>query len=176
MQLPTLEYLKKNNTLIHYFGLGFIQIKIGPCLRYHFYTKELPATVEGVHNHRYSFNSTILKGQLNQYIYFPGPGSSHELFNVSCNPDEPNPEGRELIDLGDSRVTTILTKGSRYTLNHQVFHKVTADFDTITEINCGNPRKRFAQVIEPVGKKRTCPFANPRKPDELWELVSEMLK
>lgn len=63
-QYLNIDYLKKNHTKIHGFGLGFIQIKLGEVFRLHIYTKEIALTTqdEEIHNHRYDFKSTVLKG------------------------------------------------------------------------------------------------------------------
>jgi hypothetical protein len=49
-----LNDLKEKCKMIHYFGLGFIQIKIDDTYRLHFYTNKLPKILheEEVHNYR----------------------------------------------------------------------------------------------------------------------------
>lgn len=81
-----LDYLKSHCTLIHYFGLGFVQLKLRDGRRMHFYTESLPAIVgdDDVHNHRYDFTSQVLSGYLVQHIYRVVPGDTHTLEQESC--------------------------------------------------------------------------------------------
>lgn len=100
--LPTVEFLKDNCEKIHYFGLGFVQLKMkNPKIRYHFYNKELSrlTPTEEIHNHRYAFESRILAGELDQIIYNVikcGPDqATHTLRPVSCDPKKPVPKSAD---------------------------------------------------------------------------------
>ena len=64
-----IDQLIKNYYKIHFFGLGFIQVKVSDSTRYHFYHKDLPAFTDHPHNHRYNFTSTCLKGRLKHNLY-----------------------------------------------------------------------------------------------------------
>ncbi len=44
-----IDYLIKNHTIIQYFGLGFIQIKINENVRFHFYHKDILVTTDDTH-------------------------------------------------------------------------------------------------------------------------------
>ncbi len=72
--------------MIHYFGLGFIQLKINFETRMHFYSPELPQITsnEDVHNHRYDFESCVLKGELEQELFHVINGDTHLREQESC--------------------------------------------------------------------------------------------
>jgi hypothetical protein len=167
--------LRETAQKIHYFGLGFIQVKMDETTRYHFYTSKLPAIVsdEEVHNHRYDFRSTILKGELNQWTYQFVVGSGNYVKErESCSQAEIDPcpvDGRLQYVSSQS-----LTKGSIYHIDHRVFHHVAAYMDTITKVVRSDYQKPFAEVIRPKGVKRVCPFSMTVPDSKLWEIVEEM--
>lgn len=171
----TLESLKKHCTLIHYFGLGFIQVKLGDRYRIHFYTDKLPAIIseEEIHNHRYDFTSHILYGTFTQKIYQVISGTTHTCENESCT------EGVTSTTPPDACGIRLLTHetytaGSRYTINHPTFHTV-ASSNAITLLDRGPHVKAFAQVIRPVNTPKTCPFSKKVPEAELWRIVDELL-
>ena len=171
----TIESLKKHCTLIHYFGLGFIQIKLGEQYRIHFYTNALPAIIsaEEIHNHRYDFTSHILHGTFSQKLYQLVPGTSHTIEDESCtegvmSTEPAQPCGVQLI------CEETYIAGSWYQISHTTFHTVTAN-NAITLLNRKPYAKKFAQVIRPVNTPKTCPFSKKIPESELWSIVAQLL-
>lgn len=174
--IPYLDFgwLKANHQMIHYFGLGFIQLKINNYTRMHFYHPTLkPIVAEGVHNHRYSFGSLILKGELKQSIFAKVPGDTHICEQESCKEGAcveaaGTPCGLEFLVHNQYR------EGSQYTINHSTFHQVESPFG-ITLLNRTEYKKELAEVIRPVGAEKVCPFSHKVEEDKLWDIVKEML-
>lgn len=176
--LPNIDDLKRRHSLIHYFGLGFIQIKMESAWqRFHFYTISLPYKKEGIHNHRYSFKSRVLRGSLINTIWNVVSGDTHIERSVSCKAGE---EGKKVVgqyrSLDSFAVIHNLQEGSEYTMNYRTFHQVESPMGGITEVNPGTVMQQFAQVVDPINAAPECPFANPGKPDDLWQIVDSMLK
>ncbi len=172
----SVEVLKAQCKLIHYFGLGFIQLKVSDSRRYHFYTKELPPIVpeEDIHNHRYDFRSIILAGSLCQEIYQLLPGDRYVCEDESCKaevkaPSKPSPCTIGLLS------RHIYTAGSEYFIRHQTFHKVKAYGDCITQIDRTDYKKEYAQVVRPVNEIAVCPFSQKIEESRLWEIVGRMI-
>lgn len=174
------EYLKSNVQKIHFFGLGFIQVKMNDKERYHFYSPELTAFVppEEIHDHRYGFMSTVLKGSLSQDIYgfeVSPRETDYELRYVSCDPEYKAPTEKcfvnpELL----SRVH--LNRGSQYTLSEKSFHKVLPiACNTITYLQRENKIKPFARVISSA-KEEVCPFSKDLPEEELWTWVKRIIE
>lgn len=184
MSYLDIDWLRTNHTLIHYFGLGFIQVKLGPSERMHFYVPGLEPIVprEDVHNHRYDFDSSIMRGSLTQELYsfvpsrWPfGPLGDHMIEEVSC---EEGAERRTLSGTFDVALSSMHTylEGSSYFISHDQFHRVTpGNRGCITLVRRSGYRKPLAQVIKPVGGPSVCPFARKIPEDELWELVAQAL-
>lgn len=175
--LLTIDYLKANHTKIHWFGLGFIQIKIDNRTRYHFYTTKYSSIVgdSEAHNHRYNFTSYVLKGSLVNIVYQFVPNSLglYVKRQESCNPDlkvqEPTEVVGDLIELG-------YFNNDSYSLNHHTFHKAFVNSDTITRVVRGDYKKDLADVVSLKFDKPVCPFSKQVPEAELWEIVEEMLK
>lgn len=80
------EFLKKNHTKIHYWGLGFIQVKVGKDVNYHFFLEDLPVTFnsETPHNHMRDFYSTVLFGVLEETLYEVTEGTGCKIEPNRC--------------------------------------------------------------------------------------------
>ena len=168
------NYLKENCSLIHYFGLGFVQLKMkNPQERYHFYnSKHLQPFCENPHNHRYDFQSEILAGRLTQTFYAVECGITHIKEYESCNKDKKC----DLESTGCSIVQTsqhLYNPGSKYFIGHRQFHTVQADY-CITKLTRADHEVEFAEVIRAKTEEKKCPFSLKISEVELWKIVEEM--
>lgn len=175
---PVLEmdWLRGNCKSIHYFGLGFIQLKIDRRSRIHFYTPELPPTTpeEDIHNHRYNFRSTILKGSLHQECFrIKEGGYSHIREFESCREGVCSVHPPSFCDVERIFASTHAA-GTSYSIDHEVFHRVSAE-ECITRIDRGDYAKEFAEVIRPSGERKVCPFAKKVPEDRLWSIIESMI-
>jgi len=170
------DWLKSNCRLIHYFGLGFIQLKLNDAERMHFYTEELPSIMpeEEVHNHRYDFVSQILMGELKQELFEVVPGNTHVLWKESCNVDKPVAEAGVPCGL-KPKTWHIYRAGSAYGIGHETFHRVGAK-RCITLIRRSGYCKDLAEVVRQVGADKVCPFSKPIHESTLWRIVQEMVR
>ena len=171
----TIDWLKNNHQMIHYFGLGFIQLKINDDTRVHFYTHKLPSImpVEEVHNHRYDFSSYIRKGVLGYSLFVPVDGDEYTMKSVSCDPDKPAPDDAKPCEM-KCITSGYYTEGAHYHLNKDTFHRVYSPNEAITEVWRNRNRREFAQVIGHKDKE-VCPFGKQVPEKELWEIVESML-
>ncbi len=176
MNYLDVKWLKANHQMIHYFGLGFIQLKIDQKHRMHFYTGELPAIVseEDIHNHRYDFTSRVLMGVLEQEFFAITDGDTHVLEKESCKEGVcADTDGKTC---GVTLLTTQITHGPRssYTVDHRTFHRVRGT-NCITLLERGEYKKELAEVVRPVGGPKVCPFSLKVPESELWDIVEDML-
>jgi uncharacterized protein YlzI (FlbEa/FlbD family) len=175
-----INYLKENCTQIHSFGLGFIQIKLGEINRVHIYCKEAGLTTqeEEIHNHRYDFESMVLKGELENKIYQVehNPAGLYQQINESCNPNVPKDIVPVIVNEPKMIAQFITSVGKKYFLNKDTFHRVQALEDTITVLTRGPVVKEQAQVVSRIDQELICPFSVNLPEDKLWELVREKIK
>ena len=174
-----INYLQKHCTKIHAFGLGFIQIKLGEKERVHVYTPEVTLTSdeEEIHNHRYDFKSTVLKGSLKNKIYkiSPSDKGTFTLVDEACNPDVPKSKNQILVlkPLLISEFTT--TANYSYFLDKDTFHQVQAEKGTITLVERGPVIKDMAQIVFSNKQIPTCPFSVNLEESQLWDIVRSHL-
>jgi hypothetical protein len=171
-----IDWLKANHQMVHYFGLGFIQLKMNHQDRLHFYTSELPPTVpeEDVHNHRYCFTSTILKGYFRQELFRVVEGDTHLREQETC---------KEGVCAGSTPVSCSLllasshlyAVGGQYFIDHDTFHRVEAQ-NCITLLIRGEYKKELAEVIRLRGQVKVCPFSQKVPTERLWEIIESMVK
>jgi hypothetical protein len=172
--------LKEYCSEIHFFGLGFIQVKLGATFRMHFYNSNLPAIVdlEEIHNHRYNFHSKVMAGTFRQIMYSVerNPGSEDTEFVLeeeSCKQDVkvmslPKPVAIHKIS------EQTYTAGSSYFVDHTLFHQVQANF-AITFLRRESIMKDNAEVIRKRNAEKICPFSKKIPDAKLWEIVEQML-
>jgi hypothetical protein len=181
-RLLNIDWLRATEAEPHWFGLGFVQLKLNSEERLHFWHPDYCPTVseDEVHDHRYTFNSDILKGSLTHYIFdwepatLMNPGLSHEMIYVSCEKDKPAPVKIQYGHLHDIGFQT-LTVGSSYTFLQGRFHRTAIYEPTVTYVCREEPVTEFARVIRPIGSKSVCPFSNDMSTEELWDIINETL-
>lgn len=173
------NFLKKHAKKIHFFGLGFIQIKLSDSQRLHIYTDKLKGTVseEDIHNHRYDFRSHILKGTLTQHMYsvVGGFGGDYILTQESCNPDNKADKPLKFVVTILPLGSQTMVSGSTYSTDHSVFHRVQST-DAITLITRSEYKKEFADVVIPKEQEPVCPFSANVSEEELWAIVKDRLE
>jgi hypothetical protein len=174
----SVDWLRANATKAHFFGLGFIQVKLDDLHRVHFYHRDIPAFVEEPHDHRYDFVSTVLRGCLQNQIWKIAPGDDHEVSFESCQQGgstSPN----TTVRAGVTRFGSFDTHaGSGYHMSSMTFHTVHPLFEhgpVITSIKRELPTATLARVIRKVGAAPVCPFSRPMPDDELWQIVRDCI-
>ena len=171
----SVEYLKTLGTP-HYFGLGFIQLKLNKHERIHFYHPELMPIVdeEEIHDHRYAFTSHIVKGSLTNEIFscetmlFSDIG----MYEVSCSMED---EGKPPYFLKEVEINKVcefsLNEGSDYFLTADAFHRIKYHEPTITYLTRGEVIKDYARIIKPLDAPDVCPFSKKMEQKELWDII-----
>lgn len=174
-----IDFLKQHHSKIHFFGLGFVQLKLDANMRMHFYHPELMPIVgeEEIHNHRYDFISTILAGKLHQqkyHVHFDIT-AAHEMVYESCTAGEevdPQPVSVMVRPVGGLQTYTC---GESYTIHHNEFHTVDAEF-AITRLYRGAIQHRYASVVRPKNAEKVCPFSKTLSDSECWQIIEDCLK
>lgn len=182
--LPTLEALRASGATPHYFGLGFIQLKLNEAERLHFWVPEWP-TIPGaeheLHDHRYDFESTVLCGTLVHELYAvgalmpaPEPGAL-EVVAVSCTPDA----AQAPHALGFAHPMRIgrftVPAGSTYALGHEAVHRSWVEGPTVTRVRRGAQVKAMARVLREPGSAHVCPFSLPYTAEDCWARMAQLL-
>jgi hypothetical protein len=169
----SIDFLKKNNQRLYYFGLGFIQLKLTDNHRVHFYTDQLDNNTDSIHNHRYDFSSKILKGTFCNKIFNQVKGSDYVLVNESCNPDIDAPEEKETCSVIEISKIEYRTNDI-YQMDHKKFHQVSSKY-AVTILERSDYKQEFAQIIYKKGEERNCPFKIKNEDSVLWEIIRSML-
>jgi hypothetical protein len=173
-----LDWLKRNYQMIHYFGLGFIQLKLNDRERLHFYTDKIGKTVEEeeLHNHRYNFVSTVIRGSFMQQIYeidFQSNCSPYILTQETCKSDDKREFPKTECNISHVFTGQYFTKDSYY-INHNTFHKVIST-NAITHVKRSEYKKEFADVVYKKGKSIVCPFSVKMTDEELFDIIHDIL-
>lgn len=170
--------LRASGAKPHWFGLGFIQLKLDADTRVHFWHPELTADTpeEELHDHRYRFNSHILVGGITheEWHLDPAADGDHEMVLVSCQPGkeaDPKPVGRGWLRQGS---TYTMAAGSEYVFSETGFHRIRAS-RAVTFLERGPVVKEYANVIRPLGSPTVCPFSKSVPESKLWDCIADLL-
>jgi hypothetical protein len=162
----------------HWFGLGFIQLKLNHVQRIHFWHPGLVADLpdEELHDHRYNFTSHILKGQLTNEVwqFVTADTGTLELITVSCTPgasEEPVAISRGFTVMLASHT---MQAGDHYRMHMDTLHRIRASH-AITLLERDAITKDLARVVRNPAMTFVCPFAAPKPVDELWELIKDCI-
>lgn len=182
MPYMDIDWLKSHGAEPHWFGLGFIQLKINDVDRMHFYP-DLPGYKpfvgpDEIHDHRYGFTSRVLKGTVinTTYDYEVVPYGTMKMSLVSCEAGSGNDPDEyiavEVQQIGKS----VLCAGSSYEIAKGVFHTFEGK-NAITHLRrSADDMAHYARVIRPADTSIICPFSEPKPVSELWEVIREMVK
>jgi len=173
-----IDWLRSKGAEPHWFGLGFIQLKLDAYERMHFWHPDLTADIneEELHDHRYAFRSAILVGSLTheEWLFEHSPEGDHEMVLVSCKPGQeapPEPIGRGWLKPGN---TYTMAAGSHYAFSEHGFHRIRAR-KAVTLLTRGPVVKDHARVIRPSGTASACPFSRTIPEDKLWGYIEDLL-
>lgn len=171
------EALREHCEMIQYFGLGFVQVKISPVDRFHYYHPSLLATVdpEAIHNHRYNFRSFVMRGALHQELFQIIEGDEYVITDESCSPDAHETE--TLRRVGALMTASFATPaGEGYFLHYSQMHRVRAAGKTVTWLARTLPYcQQMAQVLTPTNAPKVCPFKTDLSVDSLWDIVIDTI-
>jgi hypothetical protein len=180
-KVTNLEWLWENKQLVHYFGLGFIQLKLSPSERVHFYTTELNKTVgdEEIHDHRYDFVSTIVKGRFSQTIYdvnIVGMDKTytHLISEETCSTEKQD-DPALWCATAEPFYHSFYEPGQSYFMDSSTFHTVEAEHGTVTYLRRTDYKKKLANVVRPVGQPLVCPFSVKLTEDEIFDHLKQIL-
>jgi hypothetical protein len=179
----TIDKLKSYGADPAYFGLGFIQLKMTPNERIHFYHNELPILAEEPHNHRYGFYSYILNGQFEQTLYHvpraTAYSGTHIMSQEDCSIAKSPSSADEMSAYHHVIVKEIFCglyqAGDVYRIEADTFHTVTGINNAITYLVRDEPHKKFAQVVREIDAEHVCPFSQPIPSSQCWDMIEEML-
>ena len=176
-KLLDIDHLRLTGCQPKWFGLGFIQLKLDPLHRMHFWHPELgpddPAFVEEYHDHRYDFNSRVLVGEITNHLATiqTDESADHDLYQVCCSGG-----GQELL-VGvrltpTGEFTTVA--GHEYFLHRDTFHRVAVN-NCVTIQTRGPDLKDKARVVQERARPSANPFASHIETDRLWEYIADLL-
>jgi hypothetical protein len=176
--------LQNRAEMAHFFGLGFIQVKVSPSQRYHFYHQDLPSFVDNPHDHRYDFVSKVLKGCLKTTVWQEGIDGIEGSLSYQCAVEFSacTPEGQAEVPEGrDSYVVKRAVfethAPSTYFFPHDWHHQVDPDFNVgscITKVTkLTEHLKDFAKVF--ILNREACPYSKKLNEAELWNYVERCI-
>lgn len=168
-------------------GLGFIQVQLEGNQRLHVWHPDLPRRkcyeFSAIHDHRFSFTSTVLVGEMRNLRYLPAyrPDGTHMTY-LHEGPRTPKggrpwtPDGRvDLVQVGEDHIAP----GGSYRTPKYEFHQTTAlgDGIVVTLMRKLDEGTQGAHSTCLVGVEPDVDFDRFQVSDEdLWKVVTEALR
>ena len=171
--------LKQTGAEPSWFGLGFVQLKLSPEQRMHFWHPELASNMpeEELHDHRYGFTSKVVRGELTNHLFNfrPNHEGDYMCTTVSCDPsvqapNHPSPRGN-IEPVGSFTIP----EGGSYSLPKGAFHKTVATRAATLLTRPADHHEPFAHVLRLIDGQAVCPFSDPKPTAKLWEIIDDVL-
>lgn len=180
----TVDALHKAGGKPYYMGLGIVKIFLpsdtDTWLCYHFYSDHTEILVDGIHDHKFSFNSKVLKGAIRNWIYhytISEEETDFMLYQQECRPNAELTVIHENID--PIEVCTFnVVKGQEYNLNSETLHRI--EIETSKVITCVTPLEKYfvkpeSNRIGDKNKMDSCGYSSPKSNKVCWEIVDYTL-
>ena len=175
----TVDELRALDGRPHYMGLGVIKHMFRGNRAYHFYSDKTLAIVEDIHEHRFGFTSTVIKGELKNYIYEidgTDPNSTLQVERGECTAGAERNIIQSNINLIEACTFTTLPSQS-YHIEYTTLHKVeciTPKVITLLTKELPN-RQTNPRFITDTANPSVCAFSEPKTEAECWELIEYTL-
>ncbi len=168
-------------------GNGFIQVPLSDAVRMHVWHPECPRQKidTSVHDHRFSFTSTVIRGALENIRYcqvepYPGVKQSWKVYT----PGDVT-AGQEPYSLYDTGHRVLCSKhppylvvaGETYSMDSQVFHRTVprSEFVVTVMVKTRVLYQFPSRVLVPEGVEPDNDFSREDDQAFLWTLVREAL-
>ena len=161
-------------------GLGFIWLNKSPRERWNFYHPTLtPVVVDEYHNHRTSFESTVIKGRLfnKRGIIVVGKQVMRTIDCITYLKKGESPDFPVIRDdIGIHEFETeIVEEGESYFMDSRDMHKAWVEEPTITKLVRKRAEETPGMAVYDINKSPLCPIANFVTPEEkCWEIIKEI--
>ena len=170
----TVDELRERGGYPHYLGLGVIKCRIGADESYHFYSDRAPVLVNQIHDHRFGFTSTVLKGRLKNTIY---------------NTDGQDPNSTLQIERGECKKDAervVITPNAKFVKACEFFTSAGESYyiayDSLHQVEYLTPKIITHLFKEPITQveprfvvdttvPRVCAMSEPKTQDECWEII-----
>ena len=172
--------LRASGAVPHWFGLGFVQLKLDETTRVHFWSPSHGQITpeDELHDHRYGFVSKVVAGSMVHEVWNwePRDDGDHEMTEVSCKPGAPSDPA--VIGRGQIRLAGRyrLAVGSDYMFPANCFHRGRTEGGAITLLARGPVERDTARVLRPLGHASVCPFSAPKDEDECWAIMEALVR
>lgn len=167
---------KERGSVPNYNGLGMVRLAVKD-RGYLFYSDRAPPINHTIHDHRYSFTSTIIKGTIRNFIYSFEAVEQETDFMLTY---------KDMVNKVDTVGTIIhpnvnitntctfdTTENQKYIMHESILHHVERKSEKL--ITCMEPSPRpyspiahflINKNIEYVGV-----YSQPKTPNECWEII-----
>jgi hypothetical protein len=176
--LLNIDHLIATGCQPKWFGLGFIQLKLDPKNRMHFWHPELrpddPAFENEFHDHRYDFSSRVLVGEITNHLAIAEgtpERTDWKMFEVCCAGG-----GQQYLHpvyLTNSGVFATQA-GQEYFLHRDTFHRVEVS-RCVTIQSRSDDLKEKARVIQHKDHPSANPFESQIETAKVWEYIRDLL-
>jgi hypothetical protein len=177
----TIDGLRKLDGQVMYNPLGVIKYRFRGDQTYHFYSEMAPPLHEyNIHNHRYSFTSTVKKGGLKNFIYEVEPTDEYTDYQATkCRCIL----GEDFIDVEENvnyyEVANFTTSvNESYSLDFRTLHTIELLAPKVVTFVQRSPKGKediFAHFVTNKLEPQLDPLDHTKSEKECWEIIEYTL-
>jgi hypothetical protein len=174
----TIDELRRLGGYPHYLGLGVIKCRIGHDESYHFYSDRAPVLVNQIHDHRFGFKSTIIKGILRNIIFVIDGQDLNSTLQVERGECKRGAEREVLVANAKMKELCRFDTGvgDSYNIEYDTLHQI----ELVTPKVITHLKKEPFSQLEPrfvvdTSEPRVCAMSQPKSQKECWEIIEYTL-
>lgn len=175
----TVDDLRKMGGYPHYLGLGVIKCRVGADESYHFYSDRAEVLVNQIHDHRFGFTSTILKGVLKNTIYIIDGQDPDSVLQVERGECKKEADREILVANANMKELINFTScvGESYYIAYDTLHQIEVVTPTLVTHLKKEPFSQIApRFVVDTSMPRVCAMSKPKTQDECWEIIEYTLQ
>ena len=161
----------------HFHGQGAVKVMLKNGERWNFYADIAPTFIMLPHDHRVSFRSKIMKGQLRHVLYDVTPADEETGLQLVAN-DCDGTDSRIVMEDVHLRKTMemVHSEGQEYWLDRTQVHEVFLDSPkAITCIEWTGDRKQDCLFVVEKGEPWVCAFSQRKEKSECWQIIKHCM-
>lgn len=178
--LPTIDYFTKQMVAPpHFHGQGAVKIMLKNKERWNFYADIEPVFVMLPHDHRVSFRSKVMRGQVKHVLYDVTDAGDEVTGLSQVVNDCDGTDARMVLENCHMRKTMEMghSEGQEYWIDRTQVHEVFLDSPKlITCINWTSDKKPDCLFVVEKGAPWVCAFSQEKHITRLWDIIRYCLE
>jgi hypothetical protein len=164
----------RESVIPHYMGLGVVKLPVSPRYAYHFYSDQAEIFCDPIHEHRFNFTSTVVRGRFKNTLYTlfdDDPNSPYVVEEGECGPDTEKNITMRNVRIHES-ASFVTSEGESYSLAYDTWHRVECLTNKVITFLDKQPFVHYmGRILQDSRNPLPCSFSRPKTVKNCWEII-----